>query len=56
MPGKSPLRETAPDTTYAVNMRRYIEEARTINVKAMCESGKLSAELKAKYCVMEPSK
>ncbi|HEU5351504.1 MAG TPA: rhamnogalacturonan acetylesterase [Terracidiphilus sp.] len=28
MPGKGPLRETDPDTTYAANMRRYIEQAR----------------------------
>ena len=28
MPGKGPDRETDPDTTYAANMRRYIDEAR----------------------------
>jgi lysophospholipase L1-like esterase len=28
MPGKGPLRETDPETTYAANMRRYITEAR----------------------------
>jgi len=28
MPGKGPTRETDPETTYAANMRRYIEEAR----------------------------
>jgi lysophospholipase L1-like esterase len=28
MPGKGPERETDPDTTYAANMRRYIQEAR----------------------------
>jgi lysophospholipase L1-like esterase len=28
MPGKGPERETDPDTTYAANMRRYIEQAR----------------------------
>lgn len=28
MPGKGPDRETDPDTTYAANMRRYIEQAR----------------------------
>ncbi|MGA2672515.1 MAG: rhamnogalacturonan acetylesterase [Terracidiphilus sp.] len=28
MTGKGPARETDPDTTYAANMRRYIEEAR----------------------------
>jgi lysophospholipase L1-like esterase len=28
MPGKGPDRETDPDTTYAFNMRRYIQEAR----------------------------
>jgi lysophospholipase L1-like esterase len=27
MPGKGPLRETDPETTYAANMRRYITEA-----------------------------
>jgi len=28
MPGKGPARETDPETTYAANMRRYINEAR----------------------------
>ena len=28
MPGKGPARETDPDTTYAANMRRYIQQAR----------------------------
>jgi lysophospholipase L1-like esterase len=28
MPGKGPERETDPNTTYAANMRRYIEQAR----------------------------
>jgi lysophospholipase L1-like esterase len=28
MPGKGPERETDPDTTYAANMRRYIQQAR----------------------------
>jgi lysophospholipase L1-like esterase len=28
MPGKGPARETDPETTYAANMRRYIDEAR----------------------------
>jgi lysophospholipase L1-like esterase len=28
MPGKGPARETDPGTTYAANMRRYIEQAR----------------------------
>ncbi len=28
MPGKGPDRETDPETTYAANMRRYIDEAR----------------------------
>jgi lysophospholipase L1-like esterase len=28
MPGKGPLRETDPETTYAANMRRYITETR----------------------------
>lgn len=28
MPGKGPARETSPNTTYAANMRRYIQQAR----------------------------
>lgn len=28
MPGKGPARETDPETTYAANMRRYIQQAR----------------------------
>jgi lysophospholipase L1-like esterase len=28
MPGKGPSRETSPETTYAANLRRYIEQAR----------------------------
>ena len=30
MPGKGPERETDPDTTYAANLRRYIQQARDI--------------------------
>ncbi len=33
MPGKGPLRETDPDTTYAANMRRYIEQARAAGAR-----------------------
>jgi len=33
MPGKGPLRETDPDTTYTVNMRRYIQEARAVGAR-----------------------
>jgi len=33
MPGKGPLRETDPNTTYAANMRRYIEQARAIGAR-----------------------
>jgi lysophospholipase L1-like esterase len=32
-PGKGPERETDPDTTYAANMRRYIEQARAAGAK-----------------------
>lgn len=32
-PGKGPARETDPDTTYAANMRRYIEQARAAGVR-----------------------
>src|ERR1017187_2220615 len=32
-PGKGPARETDPDTTYAANMRRYIEQARAAGAK-----------------------
>ncbi len=30
MPGKGPARETDPNTTYAANLRRYIQQARDI--------------------------
>src|SRR5258708_35168032 len=30
MKGKGPERETAPETTYAANIRRYIRDARAI--------------------------
>lgn len=33
MHGKGPLRETDPDTTYAANMRRYIQQARAAGVR-----------------------
>ena len=33
MPGKGPTRETDPDTTYAANMRRYIEQARAAGTR-----------------------
>lgn len=33
MPGKGPLRETDPDTTYAANLRRYIAEARAAGAR-----------------------
>lgn len=33
MPGKGPLRETDPNTTYAANMRRYIEQARAAGAR-----------------------
>ncbi|MGO9317080.1 MAG: GDSL-type esterase/lipase family protein [Terracidiphilus sp.] len=56
MPGKGPLRETDPDTTYAANMRRYIEEARGIGAQPVIvtslsrrtyKDGKLVQDLKA---------
>jgi lysophospholipase L1-like esterase len=56
MPGKGPLRETDPDTTYAANMRRYIEEARGIGAQPVIvtslsrrsyQDGKLVQDLKA---------
>jgi lysophospholipase L1-like esterase len=56
MPGKGPLRETDPDTTYAANMRRYIEEARGIGAQPVIVTslsrrsyldGKLVQDLKA---------
>jgi polygalacturonase/lysophospholipase L1-like esterase len=33
MPGKGPERETDPDTTYAANMARYVDEARAAGAK-----------------------
>jgi lysophospholipase L1-like esterase len=33
MHGKGPLRETDPETTYAANMRRYIQEAKSTGAK-----------------------
>jgi len=33
MPGKGPERETDPETTYAANMRRYIQEARAAGAR-----------------------
>jgi lysophospholipase L1-like esterase len=33
MPGKGPARETDPDTTYAANIRRYIEQARAARAR-----------------------
>jgi len=33
MPGKGPARETDPATTYAANMRRYIEQARAAGAR-----------------------
>jgi lysophospholipase L1-like esterase len=56
MPGKGPLRETDADTTYAANMRRYIEEARGIGAQPVIvtslsrrsfKDGKLVQDLKA---------
>ncbi|MGD0292615.1 MAG: GDSL-type esterase/lipase family protein [Terracidiphilus sp.] len=56
MPGKGPLRETDPDTTYAANMRRYIEQARAIGAQPVIvtslsrrtyKDGKLVQDLKA---------
>jgi lysophospholipase L1-like esterase len=56
MPGKGPLRETSPDTTYAANMRRYIEQARTAGARPVIvtslsrrnyKDGKLVLDLQA---------
>jgi lysophospholipase L1-like esterase len=56
MPGKGPLRETDPDTTYAANMRRYIEQARAVGAQPVIvtslsrrsyQDGKLVQDLKA---------
>ena len=56
MPGKGPLRETDPDTTYAANMCRYIEEARGVGAQPVIvtslsrrsyQDGKLVQDLKA---------
>ena len=56
MPGKGPLRETDPETTYAANMRRYIDQALTAGAKPVIvtslsrrtyKDGKLVQDLKA---------
>jgi lysophospholipase L1-like esterase len=56
MPGKGPLRETDPDTTYAANMHRYIEQARGIGAQPVIvtslsrrtyQDGKLVQDLRA---------
>jgi lysophospholipase L1-like esterase len=56
MPGKGPLRETNPETTYAENMRRYIEQARTAGARPVIvtslsrrtyKDGKLVLDLQA---------
>jgi lysophospholipase L1-like esterase len=56
MPGKGPGRETDPDTTYAANMRRYIEQAKAAGAKPVIvtslsrrnyKDGKLVIDLKA---------
>jgi lysophospholipase L1-like esterase len=56
MPGKGPKRETDPDTTYAANMRRYIEEAKATGARPVIvtslsrrnyKDGKLVIDLKA---------
>jgi lysophospholipase L1-like esterase len=56
MPGKGPARETAPDTTYAANMRRYIQQARAIGARPVVvtslsrrtyKDGKLVLDLQA---------
>jgi lysophospholipase L1-like esterase len=55
MHGKGPLRETDPETTYAANMRRYIEQARAIGARPVVvtslsrrsyKDGKLVLDLK----------
>lgn len=56
MPGKGPARETDPNTTYAANMRRYIQEARAAGARPVIvtslsrrnyKEGKLVIDLKA---------
>jgi lysophospholipase L1-like esterase len=56
MPGKGPERETDPSTTYAANMRRYIQEARAAGARPVIvtslsrrnyKDGKLVIDLKA---------
>jgi lysophospholipase L1-like esterase len=56
MPGKGPARETDPETTYAANMRRYIQEARIAGAQPVIvtslsrrnyKDGKLVLDLKA---------
>jgi lysophospholipase L1-like esterase len=56
MPGKGPTRETDPETTYAANMRRYIDQARAAGARPVIvtslsrrnyKDGKLVLDLKA---------
>ena len=56
MHGKGPLRETEPKTTYAANLRRYIEQARSAGAKPVIvtslsrrsyQDGKLVLDLQA---------
>jgi len=56
MPGKGPLRETDPETTYAANMRRYIDQAQAAGARPVIvtslsrrtyKDGKLVQDLKA---------
>ncbi len=56
MPGKGPQRETDPNTTYAANMRRYIQEARAAGARPVIvtslsrrnyKDGELVIDLKA---------
>ena len=56
MPGKGPARETDPETTYAANMRRYIQESRAVGAQTVIvtslsrrnyKDGKLVIDLKA---------
>lgn len=56
MPGKGPARETDPETTYAANIRLYIQESRTIGARPVIvtslsrrsyKNGKLVLDLKS---------
>jgi lysophospholipase L1-like esterase len=56
MPGKGPSRETIPETTYAANLRRYIEQARAAKARPVIvtslsrrtfKDGKLVLDLEA---------